>query len=91
MTGRKIRRKFYKGKFLIAFYDKNDEFLEYLFDNVREILVFMKQPLTPRNINLVNVELYKALKSENHMAKFLTGNWLRVYAVPIDDDITQED
>ena len=81
------RRRYYKGQFFIVFYDKNDEWLEYSFDNVREILKFMKRDINTRNINLVNVELYRALKSADHLTKFLTGDFLKVYAIPVDDDV----
>lgn len=81
------KRRYYKGQFFIVFYDKNDEWLEYSFDNVREILKFMKRDINTRNINLVNVELYRALKSADHLTKFLTGDFLKVYAIPVDDDV----
>lgn len=72
--------KLYKGHYFIVFYDKHDEQLEYMFDNVREILTFRKLPITATNINIVNVELYRALKTDTHFTKML-GHLLRVYII----------
>lgn len=80
----KIRRgprKFYKGRYFIVFYDKTDEVLEHMFDNVREILKFQKRECTRQNVNLINVELYRALRSKTHITKFLTGEVMRVYII----------
>lgn len=73
--------KLYKGSYFIVFYDKTDEYLQYMFDTVRDILKFMNKPCSKMNINQVNVELYRALKSENHFTRFLTGEVLRVYII----------
>lgn len=78
---RRGTQKLYKGHYFIVFYDVHDEQLMYMFDNVREILNFMNRPLTRQNINLVNVELYRALKTNTHFTKFLTGENLRVYII----------
>ena len=73
--------KLYKGSFFIVFYDKTDEWLQYMFDNVRDILKFMGKPITRQNVILVNNELYRALKSETHFTRFLTGEVLRVHII----------
>ena len=67
---------FYKGKYFICFYDMNDSF-QFMFNNVREIL---------KNIRLINVELYRALKSESHITKLLTGELMRVYIINTEDE-----
>lgn len=71
----------YKGKYFIVFYDKTDEHLLYMFDNVKEILEFKHKEINRNNIILVNVELYRALKSEFHFTRFLTGDVMRVYII----------
>ena len=75
------RRSLYKGNYFLVFYDKTDEELLYLFENVREILKFMGKEITRQNINLINVELYRALRSTEHFCRFLTGEVLRVYMI----------
>lgn len=78
-------RSLYKGRFFLVFYDKSDENLKYMFDNVRDILKFMGQEVTRLNVNRINVELYKALSSKEHFCRFLTGEVLRVYMISNDD------
>ncbi len=76
----------YKGRYLLAFYDKTDEQLLYLFDNVRDILKFMNKACTRQNVNLVNVMLYRALSTEEKFVRFLTGEVMRVYMIPYVED-----
>ena len=78
--------KYYKGKYFIVFYDKSDEKFLYLFNNVREILNFQKKSITTENINLINVELYRALRRNGNLCKFLTGEIMRVYIVDVNDE-----
>ena len=79
--------KLYKGSFFIVFYDKADEEMKYMFDNVRDILMFMNRPITRKNVNIVNNELYKALKTDTHFTRFLTGEVLRVYIIKTNKEI----
>lgn len=76
----------YKGKYFIVFYDKTDSNLLYMFDNVREILKFQGKEITRQNVNLVNVELCRALKTETRFTRFLTGEVLKVFIIE-DDEI----
>ncbi len=84
---KKSSRDFYKGKYFIAFYDKNDEQILYTFDNVREILNFQKKDVNDYNWRLVNIELYRALKSDEHFVTFLTGEAMRVYIIDKEEEI----
>lgn len=81
--------KLYKSRYFIVFYDKTDEELMYSFDNVREILAFMGKEPTPRNISNIYVDLYNALRSEEHFVTFLTGEVLRVYIIDAIIDIEE--
>ena len=78
--------RYYRGRYLIVFYDKTDELLLHVFNNVREILKFQKKKLTRKNINLINVELYRALKREGNFCKFLDGSSMRVYIIDMIDN-----
>lgn len=78
--------KKYKGKYFVVFYDKTGEDFKYAFDNVREILQFQGKEITRQNVNLVNVELYRALRSENHLTTFLTGKTLSVWIIDEEDE-----
>lgn len=81
---RKGSRKYYKGSYFIVFYDKHDNYLQYMFDNVREILEYMHKPVTRQNVNIINNEIYRALKSTTHMTRFLNNELLRVYIINLD-------
>jgi len=76
----------YKGHCMIAFYDKTGEHYLYSFDNVREILKFREMPITRTNVNMMNVELYRALKREGHITDMLTGKTMSVWIIDEDDD-----
>lgn len=78
--------QYYRGRYLIVFYDKTDELLLHMFNNVKEILQFQNKKITRKNINLINVELYRALKREGNFCKFLDGSTMRVYIVDMIDD-----
>ena len=80
-------KELYKGKYFIVFYDKTDEHLLYMFNNVKEILDFKNKEVNRNNIILVNVELYRALKSEFHFTRFLTGDVMRVYIIEDKEEI----
>lgn len=71
--------RLYKREYCIVFYDKTGEWIEYMFDNVRDILKFMGKPINKTSVNIVNQELYSALRSDTHFCRFLTGEVLRVY------------
>lgn len=73
--------KLYKQKYFIVFYDKTDTNLKYMFDNVEEILKFQQKKITRQAKNLINVELCRALKTDSHFTRFLTGEVLRVYII----------
>lgn len=78
-------RKFYKGKYGLAFYDKTDERFLYVFDNVKEILQFENREINRHTVHQVNKQLYKALKSEEHFI-MLNGIVTRVYLVELEED-----
>ena len=76
-------RKYYKGQYFIIFYDRTDEIPMYIFNNVREILAFQKKEITRQNVNQVNVEMYRALKTDTHFTRFLNEKLLRVYIIDL--------
>lgn len=77
--------KLYKGSSFIVFYDKSDEHIKYIFDNVREILKFQNKECTRHNVNRVNVEIYLTLKRQGHFTRFLNGDLLRMYIINLEE------
>lgn len=78
--------KYYKKKYCIVFYDEDGEFIEYMFDNIYEILRFQKKPITKNNVYLLRTEIYRALKSKNHVVRFLNGKKLILDIVDMNVD-----
>lgn len=78
---RNSKIKFYKGHYLIVFYDRTDEVLMYMFDNVRDILTFMGLAHTKENSDKIHHYITRALRRDNHISRFLTGETLRLYII----------
>lgn len=83
---KQTKKRNYKGQYFIVFYDEADEELLHMFDNVQDILLYQQKPITRTNVNLVNVELYRALKRADHLSRFLTGEWMKVYIIENDEE-----
>ena len=77
----------YKKRYTINFYNAEDDTEMYSFNNVKEILAFQEKELTKTNINLINVELCRALKRQKPLCRFLTGQLMYVYII----DVLEED
>lgn len=77
--------KFYKERYIIAFYDRDGEYIEEMFDNVRDILKYCNKEITNRNVNIIDIELYRALKRENHET-WILGKLNRVYIIDIREE-----
>ena len=71
---------------MIVFYDKTDENIEYIFDNLCEILRFMKKPINDKNKNYINVMIYRALRTKTHFVRFLTNEILTVHLIDLKED-----
>ena len=81
-----IENPFYKGKYFIVFYaEDNDTFVEY-FDSIREICNYKKLEMTLQNLNVIQVELYRALRRDDHSTTMLNGKKMYVYLIDVEDD-----
>lgn len=78
------RNGFYKNKYFIAYYDK-DQMLCNMFDNIKEICEYKGKEINTTNMNLTSVELYRALKREDHMTRMLTGEEMYVYLIDVEE------
>lgn len=81
-----MTEQYYKGKYFLAFYEKDDETLKYIFDNVVDICKELGWKITRRNINTINVNLYRALRRANHQINIFRGKCYRVYLIDIDEE-----
>lgn len=81
---KKERRK--RKNHFIVFYDENDEELIGVFNSIKEICLHKRKELTKDNLNLISVELCRALKRENHLTRMLNGKNMRVYIIDEEED-----
>ena len=85
-TKTSIDNPYYKGRYLIAFYGEDDDTLIDFFDNIREICKYKKLEMTLQNLNLIQVELYRALRRDDHSTNMLNGKKMHVYLIDLEDD-----
>ena len=78
-----MSEKLFKGRYCIAFYDETDESCIAVFDNIWGICKYKKLATTPKNYNLLKVELYRASKREDASTRMLTGQLMHVYFIDI--------
>lgn len=78
--------KYYKGRFMIVFYDETDEEFVAGFTNIKQLCLYKNKELTATNINLVSVEVYRALKREDHSTRMLNGSLNHIHLIDIEDD-----
>ena len=80
------RKKYYKGKYFLVFYDKSDENLLYLFDNVGQLCDHLKLERTRQNVNCLHVRIFHALRSQTHFFRMGPNETCRVYMIDIDEN-----
>ena len=78
--------KYFKGKYIIVFFDWTDEWIEAMFNNIKEICEYKKLDINPKSYNLVKIELYRALKRPNQTTRMLNGKLMHVYLIDMTDE-----
>jgi hypothetical protein len=79
--------KLYKNKYVLAVYDRDDDTLKYLFDNLKELCEVLGLEVNRKNMNKVQVNVYRALKRPDHQTNLFRGRCYKIYIV----DITKEE
>lgn len=79
-------KSYYKNHYFIAFYDRDDETLLYMFNNVYEVAKALGVEPTKNNINKISVDIFRSLRRDNHQTNLFRGRCLRVYIIDIRDD-----
>lgn len=84
MAGNGKKARLYKGKYIIAFYDRDDSFVD-SFDTIRELVTRGqgKEP-TKQNLLTATLSLSYALKHEDHHTTMLGGKPMTVHLLDID-------
>ena len=78
---RQSAKSLYKGRYFLAFYDKSDEELLYIFNNIEEILKYKKEEINYYNKNITGVKLCRALKNQGNFTRMIDGSLMRVYII----------
>lgn len=76
---------FYKRRYYIAFYDNKDEFLVIMFNNTKQICLYKNKEVNQINLNLTNVELYRALKRKDNSTRMLDGSLMHVHLIDVEE------
>ena len=71
------------GQQFIIFYDVVDDFPVAIFDTPREIIKYRNLDINKSNYDLIMVNLYNALKRDNHYTEML-GRPMTVYLIDVD-------
>ena len=79
--------KLYKKKYIIAIYDRDDETLKYLLNNLTEMCEALGWEVNRKNMNRIQVNMYRALKRPDHRFNLFRGQGYRAYII----DITEND
>ena len=83
---KKSNSKFYKGRYHIVFYSKDDE--EYIagFNNIEDICRYKDREVNKSNLTMIRVELNRALKNINHETYMLDNKLMHVYLIDMFED-----
>ena len=79
-------KPYYKNHYFIAFYDKDDETLVYMFNNIYEVARELGVEPTKKNMNRISVDIFRSVRRWNHHTNLFRGRCLRVYIIDIRDD-----
>ena len=87
------KRKYYKDKYVIVFYDETDNFIVGMFDNIKQICEYKKMDITLKSYNLVKIELYRSLNKQNGSTRMLNGKKMYIHLMDKNfmDNDDQED
>lgn len=78
--------RLYKKKYIIAIYDRDDETLKYLFNNLTEMCKELGWEVNRKNMNRIQVNMYRALKRPDHRLNLFRSQGYRAYIVDITED-----
>lgn len=84
------KRNYYKGRYLICFYDKQGEWSLHTFENVKELLKFQGREINRKNILNADKLLLRALNKDNHSTRMLDGTSMTVFIIDIDDEMEDD-
>lgn len=82
--------RLYKGKFIIAFYEKDDETLYDVFSNTREVTIAVGLEPTRDNVIWISHKLVRAFRKKTHYIDIF-GRLMKAYPVNVVDEISDSE
>lgn len=82
--------RLYKNKYVIAFYEKDDDTLAFLVDNLYEVCQKLGWEVNRKNMNYIQVDIYRSLRRSNHQTNLFKGKCYKVYVVDITQDYEKD-
>lgn len=77
--------RLYKNRYFFVFYEKDDETLYDMFDNVRQIVIACGREPTRDNVIKMSIKLARAVNKKTHYTNVF-GRLMRVYLIDDVDD-----
>lgn len=84
-------RELYRGRYIIAFYEKDDETIFNVFSNIYEILDYLGREHTRYNYQLIKNYLSKALISNSHEMRLFEHRYMKVYIIDNEKEKDDDD
>lgn len=78
--------KLYKGKYILAFYEKDDDTLAFIVNNLRDVCKKLGWEVNRKNMNYIQVDIYRSLRRQNHQTNLFRGKCYKVYIIDITED-----
>lgn len=78
--------KLYKGKYVLVFYERDDDTLAFLASNLTEVCERLGWEVNKKNMNYIKVDIYRSLRRENHQTNLFRGKCYKVYIVDMTED-----
>lgn len=85
-----INGKLYKGKYVLAFYEKDDDTLAFMVDNLRDVCKRLKWEVNRKNMNYIQVDIYRSLRRPTHQTNLFKGKCYKVYIIDVSEDYEKD-
>lgn len=82
--------RLYKTKYVLAFYEKDDDTLVFIANNCIEICKRLGWKVNKRNMNYIQVDIYRSLRRSNHQTNLFRGKCYKVYIIDMTEDYEED-
>lgn len=83
-------KDFYKKKCILAFYEKDDDTLAFIASNLAEVCKRLGWEPSKKNMNRIQVDIFRSLRRENHQTNLFRGKCYKVYIVDMTEDYEKD-